>query len=183
METCTTPTSRKHCDSCVVKTTDCSTVISITPSTGQITKEPGKCAIVAGEAKCVRASEPTCDPAQTPDKCVGNTAVYCDGLVRKVDCAALGQECAVAKGWAGCRPTGAKPCTLSHEMSCADATTVSSCCPPNGLFDPDSPSSSTMLRCVPGYEARYDCVKLKFDASYVCSSPFPFFAECRYPKS
>jgi hypothetical protein len=58
----------------------------------------------SGIATCTPDPDLACDPTQYVDRCDGAKLVYCDGDVRRVDCASLGfTSCTTESGgWAGC---------------------------------------------------------------------------------
>ena len=151
---CDTAKSYTYCSGhCLWETEDCSQVIS---SNGYV---PGKCVSSGGGAKCVKASEQTCDPATFKESCQGSVARRCDGLVRSQDCSKLGLFCGVNQGKAGCRPATATSCPPPSAVSC-DGKVLQGCCPAtgvaaNGIGKPE-------YYCVPGFGYRIDCAKLKF---------------------
>lgn len=168
MAACSTTTTRTWCEpgTCRSESETCASVAVVTPS--GIENVPGRCAIVAGAPRCIRATDVVCEAATFLDRCDATSAVRCaDGLERSFDCAAVGQICGVAGGRAGCHAPAAPSC--AGEKRC-EGNVVVHCCPPTGI----SPIMQTNTPCVPGREVRFDCSSVALS----CNTIGTLIAEC-----
>lgn len=152
---CASATTIERCSSttCRSEVEDCSRVLVYTPGKGT-QYVPGRCALVDGTPRCIRATDVLCDASAFTERCDGTHAVRCQGgLERPTDCAASGRVCAIAQGHAGCRAANAPACTAGTRNACAGSSVVG-CCGAAG----ESPIyQAGNTPCVPGYEVRHDC--------------------------
>lgn len=175
---CATPTILATCSSvsCRTESRDCSKVGVVMPG-GKVTTVPGRCAVVAGEARCIRASAVVCDPHSFIERCDGSNAVRCSGgLEQATDCAATARECAIASGKAGCRDAQAPACGAQTPASCS-GTALVSCCPASGV----AAAGPYVAPCVPGYEYRFDCRSVNPQLTCILRGAVRPFAECATP--
>lgn len=152
---CATATSVARCSSttCRSEVEDCSRVLVYTPGKGT-QYVAGRCAVVEGAPRCIRATDVLCDASSFTERCDGSRAVRCrGGLERPADCGASGRICEIAQGHAGCRAANAPTCTAGTRNACAGSSVVG-CCGAAG----ESPIyQAGNTPCVPGYEVRHDC--------------------------
>jgi hypothetical protein len=171
---CSTPTRFTACsNNCLTTAEDCSSVLVY--KSGAFQNVPGKCALLYGTAACAEATRKTCDPASSAQRCDGPRAVMCGGgLEVELDCSATARVCGVsASGIAGCKFANAPSC-VNPPVGQASNTCVGSvlhgCCSAEGVAP-----ENREPRCVPGYEAAFDCSTLR--SPLACRST-PLSAYC-----
>lgn len=153
---CSTSTSYVTCSGCTETTESCATTIQV-DTAGTLSAVAGRCAVIHGEPRCIRATDVVCDESTFVGRCDGASAVRCNnGLESPWNCAATGDTCAIAGGRAGCRAANAPSC--SSPSSRCQASVLIECCPPAGH---PSTSGASTTPCVPGYETRFDCTTSK----------------------